>query len=179
MCEKAALREKFKKLRAGLKSAEKDGRIAENALAAFAEKSSFFVYLSLPAEAGTAALIEELSARGKTVCVPRIVGGEMLCVPLSDKLKSGAFGISEPEEGEEKTCEVALCPLLAFDEAGYRLGYGGGYYDRYFALHPEVLRVGLAYEGQAIGSLPHERHDARLDAVVTESGVRFFPPRNA
>ena len=179
MCEKAALREKYKKLRAGLKSAEKDGRIAENALAAFGEKGCFFVYLSFSTEAGTEALIAGLRARGKTVCAPRIVGGEMLCVPLSDKLKPGAFGISEPEAGEERTCEVAFCPLLAFDGAGYRLGYGGGYYDRYFALHPEVLRVGLAYEGQASGCLPHEGHDARLDAVVTERGVRFFPPRNA
>ena len=103
----------------------------------------------------------------------------MRCVPLTDKLKAGKFGIPEPEEGEERTCEVALCPLLAFDEGGYRLGYGGGYYDRYFALHPEVLRVGLAYAGQAVAALPHGEYDVRLDAVITEEGVRFFPPRNA
>ena len=103
----------------------------------------------------------------------------MLCVPHSDRLKAGKYGIPEPEEGEETTCEVAFCPLLAFDEAGCRLGYGGGYYDRYFALHPEILRVGLAYAGQAADLLPHEERDERLDAVVTEEGVRFFPPRNA
>ncbi len=178
MCEKSELRKKFKTLRAQLKDGERDSRIAKNALAAFGENASFFVYLSFGTEVSTAELIKELRARGKAVCVPRIAGGEMLCVPLSDRLKAGAFGIFEPEEGEERTCEVALCPLLAVDEAGYRLGYGGGYYDRYFASHPEVLRVGLCYRGQVVKKLPHGAHDARLDAIVTEDGVRFFPPRN-
>ena len=77
MCDKQALREKYKTLRAELKSAEKDRCIAKNALAAFGEKNSFFVYLSFGSEAGAAELIEELRARGKTVCVPRLADGEM------------------------------------------------------------------------------------------------------
>ena len=55
----------------------------------------------------------------------------------------------QPPHGEDKPCEVALTPLLAYDERGHRLGYGGGYYDAYFAARPEILRVGLAYAGQA------------------------------
>ncbi len=178
MCKKGAFREEYKRIRAGLRSAEGDGRIALHALAAFAEgHTSFFLYLSRGTEAGTAALLEGLRRLGKRVCAPRIAGGEMLCVPLTDRLKKGPFGILEPEGGEEETCDVAFCPLLAFDKEGYRLGYGGGYYDRYFAAHPQVLRVGLAYEGQAADKLPREGHDVRLDALVTERGVRFFPPR--
>lgn len=60
------------------------------------------------------------------------------------------------------------------DGEGYRLGYGGGYYDRYFALHPDVLRVGLAYAGQAVEGLPREKTDMPLHAVVTEKGVTRF-----
>lgn len=181
MCreEKRALRETFLRVREAVKSKERDERIAENALAAFGEKSSFFVYLSFGTEVGTAALIEELRARGKTVCVPRLWKGEMLCVPRSDRLKAGKYGILEPEEGEDTPCETVFAPLLAFDGEGYRLGYGGGYYDRYFAAHPGALRVGLAYEGQAADLLPHGAHDVALDAVVTECGVRYFPRRNA
>ena len=179
MCEKSELRKKFKALRARLADGERDSRIAKNALDAFGENASFFVYLSFGTEVSTVELIKQLFARKKAVCVPRIAGGEMLCVPLTDRPKAGRYGISEPEEGEERTCEVALCPLLAADETGYRLGYGGGYYDKYFALHPEVVRVGLAYRGQVVKELPHMAHDARLDAIITEEGVRFFPPRNA
>ena len=112
MCDKKALREKYKLLRAELTGAERDKYIAKNALAAFGGKRSFFVYLSFGTEVGTAELIEGLRARGKTVCAPRIAGGEMRCVPLTDKLKRGVFGISEPKAGAERTCEVAFLSLL-------------------------------------------------------------------
>ena len=101
----------------------------------------------------------------------------MLSVPLSGELEAGAYGISEPKSGEEHTCAVAFTPMLAVDKEGFRLGYGGGYYDRYFALHPEVLRVGLAYEGQMIETIPREDTDIPLDALVTERGVKYFSKR--
>jgi 5-formyltetrahydrofolate cyclo-ligase len=66
-----------------------------------------------------------------------------------------------------------LVPLLAFDSDGYRLGYGGGFYDRTL----EILQVpafGIAYAGQEIASLPREPHDRRLDMILTEQGTRRF-----
>ena len=125
-------------------------------------------------EVGTEALIRALLARGKTVCVPRLKGGEMRSVPYRKPLERGKYGILQPREGEEITCAVALTPLLAWDREGFRLGYGGGYYDRYFAAHPGVLRVGLAYAGQAVRELPRERTDIPLHAAVTEEGVTRF-----
>lgn len=174
MDEKKTLRTRMKEVRAGLKSPEKDKLIEENVLSAFGEEESFFVYLSFGSEVATKGLIRALLARGKKVCVPRIEGGVMRSVPYAEPLEAGAYGILQPKGGEETACRVALTPLLAVDGEGYRLGYGGGYYDRYFSLHPDVLRVGLAYAGQAVEGLPREKTDMPLHAVVTEKGVTRF-----
>ena len=157
-----------------LKSAERDAAIAENGLAAFGEKDSFFCYLSFGTEAGTEGLACALLKRGKTVCVPRIEGGEMRAVPYKEPFERGNYGILQPKGGEDTPCAVALAPLLAFDREGFRLGYGGGYYDRWFASHPDVLRVGLAYSGQEVQFLPREETDEKLHAVVTEQGILRF-----
>ena len=168
---KSELRKQFKELRRSLKNLECDEQIAGNAYAAFGEKESFFVYLSFGTEVGTGTLIERLQKAGKTVCVPRVTGVEMSAVPYSDKLEKGAFGLTQPSAGEDTLCEIAFVPLLAVDKTGTRLGYGGGYYDRFFAKHPDILKVGLAYEGQIAEILPREDTDIPLDAVVTERGI--------
>ena len=70
--------------------------------------------------------------------------------------------------------DVLLVPLLAFDRAGYRLGYGGGYYDRTLAAlraKKRILAVGLAFAVQEVAQVPHEDFDERLDFVLTEQGV--------
>lgn len=176
MYEKQEARKLFSALRESLKSGEKDEEIARLALKEFQNFESFFVYLSFRTEVNTEAVVKELLRKGKTVAVPRVFGKEMRSVRLqnTDKLQRGAFGIFEPEGEEETTCAVAFTPLLAVDGAGYRLGYGGGYYDRYFNAHPNVFRVGLAYEGQRIGELLHEDTDVPLNALVTERGVVYF-----
>lgn len=98
----------------------------------------------------------------------------MIAAEWSEKTERGAFGILQPAQGEDVPCEVALVPLLAYDAAGNRLGYGGGYYDRYFSAHPNMLRVGLCYAGQAVDAVPKEETDVPLHAIITELGVRFF-----
>ena len=173
MCEKKELRQQFKALRKELKSDEKDERIAQNVLKAL-NFSSYFVYLSFGSEVGTEKIIEGLKEKSRKICVPLVEGSEMRCVPLTDKLKKGAYGILEPESGEDQRCDVALVPMLAVDKKGYRLGYGGGYYDKFFAAHPHVFKVGIAYEGQWVESLPHEETDVPLDALITEEGVYPF-----
>lgn len=88
---------------------------------------------------------------------------------------AGSMGERVPAEGDWLEPEVVLAPLLAFDPAGWRLGYGGGYYDRTLADLRERgglrLALGLAYAGQATATTPHGDGDARLDAVATEVGV--------
>ena len=89
----------------------------------------------------------------------------------------GEFGAAIPAEGAWIEPEVLIVPLLAFDARGYRLGYGGGFYDRTLEglrARGPVLAVGFAFDAQEVAEVPTEPTDQRLDAVVTESGVRLF-----
>lgn len=173
MTDKERLRKRFLALRAALKSPEKDEAVLNCfLLSPFFAKRDFFVYHSVGSEADTLALTEALLSADKRVLLPRIQGGEMLAVPYSGE-RERVFGIPQPKSGVDTQAEIIVTPLLAFDKEGYRLGYGGGYYDRYFASH-KGLRVGLAYEGQAADILPHGDFDVPLHAVVTEAGIRYF-----
>jgi 5-formyltetrahydrofolate cyclo-ligase len=89
-------------------------------------------------------------------------------------LTTGPFGVLVPAEGEEIVPEVLIVPLAAFDRRGFRLGYGGGFYDRTLArlkTRATVHAAGFAYAAQEEPSLPNEATDVPLDAVVTERGV--------
>ncbi len=92
-------------------------------------------------------------------------------------LEAGAFGAMIPAEGAWVEPEVLIVPLLAFDARGYRLGYGGGFYDRTLealrARRP-TLAVGFAFAAQEVAEVPTEPTDQRLDAIVTEEGMRPF-----
>lgn len=164
-------------VRAAVSSPERDLALAARAEEFLAPYPSVFVYLSAGTEADTAALLRALRAGGKRVCVPLVEGKEMRSVPYTDKLAVGAFGILQPEAGEETTCNAAVVPLLMADGTGNRLGYGGGYYDRYFALHPGVIRVGYGYSAQLVDRLPREPHDLPLDFLITEEKVIRFGSR--
>lgn len=171
--EKGLLRVQFKALRKTLKSPERDNAILQSFLSSpFFKRTSFFVYHSVSTEADTLQIIKALLNAGKEVLLPRIEKGEMFSVPYSKDTEL-VFSIPQPKSGKERPAEVILTPMLAFDNKGYRLGYGGGYYDKYFKEHTG-LRVGLAYGGQAVENLPHDRFDVPLHAVITEAGVRYF-----
>lgn len=175
--DKKALRIQAAARREKLCGGARDAAIAEAVLASpLMRYSRFFVYLAIRTEVKTEALIGALLRENKQVFVPHIADRRMEAYPYGP-LVCGKFGILTPENGEDSPCEVALCPLLAFDKEGYRLGYGGGYYDAYFRAHPSVVRVGLSYCGQAVEALPHEPHDVPLDFVVTENGILSFPKK--
>jgi 5-formyltetrahydrofolate cyclo-ligase len=82
------------------------------------------------------------------------------------------FGTYRPD-GEVRTPDVLLVPLLAFDRRGHRVGYGAGYYDRTLAALPGRFRLGVAYAAQELDEVPAASYDERLDAVATERGVVF------
>ncbi len=92
-------------------------------------------------------------------------------------LVEGEFGALIPAEGAWLDPVVLIVPLLAFDARGYRLGYGGGFYDRTLealrARRP-TLAVGFAFAAQEVAEVPIDATDQRLDAVVTETGLREF-----
>ena len=93
------------------------------------------------------------------------------------ELVAGAFGAMIPASGVTVEPEVLIVPLLTFDARGYRLGYGGGYYDRTLEMlraRRPTLAVGFAFAAQEVDEVPTEPTDQRLDAVVTENGLRLF-----
>lgn len=134
-------------------------------------------YMAMRTEIDPSAAMEEAAAHGP-VGVPVIIGaGEPLkfrqWTPDS-VMVPGAFGAAIPETGEWITPEIVIVPLVAFDRAGGRLGYGGGFYDRTLeqlrAKQP-TLAIGFAYADQEADDLPLEATDQPLDLIVTERGV--------
>ena len=125
-------------------------------------------------------LMQQLAAAGLTTALPATPQpGKPLIFNLwqeGDPVIEGLYGTSEPAP-EAPRCEpdILLVPMLAFDNAGYRLGYGGGFYDRSLAalraINPAVRAVGIAFGAQRIDLVPRGEHDARLDAVLTPEGV--------
>lgn len=135
-------------------------------------------YHALPDEADPALLLERLVELGCHIAYPRVAGKglplEFHRVPDGEVLAPGLFGIHEPLDIWPRAVpQILLVPLLAFDAAGHRLGYGGGFYDRTIA-RLLVPAIGIAYAGQKIEGLPAEDHDVRLDGVLTEAGLTRF-----
>lgn len=96
------------------------------------------------------------------------------------RLVEGAFKAMIPEEGGWVEPEVLIVPMLAWDRRGYRLGYGGGFYDRTLEglrTRGPVVAVGFAFAAQEVAEVPIDQFDQRLDAVVTEKGVTEFTRR--
>ncbi len=92
-------------------------------------------------------------------------------------LVEGTFRALIPAEGAWLEPEIVIVPLLAFDARGYRLGYGGGFYDRTLEMlraRRPTLAIGFAFDAQEVPEVPIEATDQRLDLLVSESGVRFF-----
>ena len=131
-------------------------------------------------EADPALLLQALARMGAHVAFPRVTAkGAALDfhrVPDGEILQPGAFGIHEPlAHWPRATPDILLVPLLAYDDQGTRLGYGGGYYDRTLAALPHARAIGIAYAGQRVDFLPRDAHDCRLDAILTENGLTEFP----
>lgn len=87
------------------------------------------------------------------------------------RLEEGAFGVMVPVEKYWVEPEVLIVPLLAFDDRLFRLGYGGGFYDRTLAALSPRVALGFAFSGQRMAAVPTEPTDHALDAIVTEAGV--------
>ena len=175
----------MKAWRAGLSSAE-----AAKAAEALAKHGLGFLphlpagaivsgFASMPEELRTWPLLRRLARDGVRLALPVIVGkGEPLLFRAwrpGDQMDSGVWGIAEPKADKpEVEPDVLLVPLLAFDREGWRLGYGGGFYDRTIAkirAKKPAIAVGLAYDQQEVEAVPRLDYDQRLDWVLTPSGA--------
>lgn len=131
-----------------------------------------FLYLSFGSEFDTWPLLEELLKRKIPAAAPRVSGKEMefYWIHGKEELERGFKGIPEPSAGcpraeaEERTI---LVPGAVFDRKGYRIGYGGGYYDRYLAAHGNAQTLAAAYPFQIVEEVMREEWDRPVDWIVT------------
>lgn len=141
----------------------------------------FTAYVPIRTEINVLPAMNALHALGKHIAVPVIIENG---APLEFHrwtpemaMKIGAFGANIPENADELLPDIVLAPLVAFDETGTRLGYGGGFYDRTLETLRKVkpvLFVGIAYSGQEMAELPRDATDIALDAIITERGCHWF-----
>lgn len=176
---KRALRTELKARRAALPPEVRRAaaeRIAERLwkLPALADARRVFCYISFASEVDTHGILRGLLDRGLEVVVPRLVDREiMVAQRLKDwaALTPGPLGILAPPPAEpcEDRVDLALTPGLGFTLQGDRIGFGAGYYDRWFAAHAVGWRLALAYECQIVDHLPAEPTDQRVDGILTEA----------
>lgn len=145
-------------------------------LSEFQNAEVLYAYMDCKHEVETRDLIRLAWALGKRVAVPRVQGQEMqfyYITSFDEDLEEGSFGIQEPKAGEKAEAEDALLlmPGVAFDLKRHRVGYGGGFYDRFLEKHTGLVTVALAFEFQVREEVPFEEFDIRPAKVVTEQRV--------
>lgn len=177
MLSKNEIREQVKSDRMALRQKQEtewDHAICSKILNLRSVRQAFCVYcyISFHHEAGTGKLIESLLDMGKYVAVPKVTGKKLVFYAIFGKcdLESGVMGIMEPKEECLRISDPfapVIVPGIAFDREGRRIGYGGGYYDRFFEEEPDHKRLGIAYPFQLFDSVPAEPHDRGMDLVIT------------
>ena len=138
---------------------------------AYKAAKTIYGYLPYNQEVRTVPMLEQALKDGKRVAVPKVYGDEMKFLYLDDltKVSKGYAGIPEPiADGPVADDETALVlmPGLAFDPAGHRIGYGGGFYDKFLAAEPNHPTLALCYEFQLLPELDTEEHDIPVDTVL-------------
>lgn len=172
-----------KQLRSEIRAAKRamtEGQIAEKSRIltekflqtdAYRQAGAIYGYLPYNQEVRTVPLLEQALRDGKRVAVPKVYGEEMRFIWMDDlsKVEKGYAGIPEPVAdapvAQEETALV-LMPGLAFDPQGHRIGYGGGFYDKFLAREPEHPTVALCYDFQMLPHLETEEFDKSVDLVI-------------
>ena len=173
------LRREMVARRTALSDAEHDAlstRIVEHLLAALPPPRIFAFCWPIKHEPDVRAVVERWAVGGGQAALPVVVAED---TPLAFRLwtpeaalEMDRYGIPTPTTGDFVVPDLILLPLNGFDAAGYRLGYGGGYFDRTLAaLSPRPLAVGVGFEVNRLASIRPEVHDQRLDWLVTEAGA--------
>ena len=164
--------------------AVKSARIAENlyALPAYSSAGAVMFFITFGSEVDTRPMIEETIRRGKLALAPKAVPENRDLIPAQiidweRDLAPGAYNIPEPRSEtlrprDPKIIDLLIVPGVGFDPGGGRLGYGGGYYDRFFErLKPGVPLVAIAFEMQILPHIPLDQWDRKVDIIITEKRV--------
>lgn len=136
-----------------------------------------FIFVSYNNEVDTHKIIKQALRDGKILCVPKVIskeeGMDIVQIKSFEDLKEGAYGILEPVNNElkieENNIDLSYLPGLAFDRKGGRVGYGGGFYDRFLLkTRKNSKKVGLAYKFQVFPEVPMEEHDVFINGIITD-----------
>lgn len=143
--------------------------------------SNIFCYISFRSEVPTQAIIEYSKEQGKNIYIPVCVDEtkEMIISKYDHDvlLEPSKYGVPEPSSdtikiSDRNILDAALMPGSVFDVRGYRVGYGAGYYDKFFShTDKQIIKIALAYSFQVINEVPHDDFDVPVDCIVTEEGV--------
>jgi 5-formyltetrahydrofolate cyclo-ligase len=179
--DKSALRKHLRAVRNALSVAQRQRWTAELServlgLAEVRQAETVFCYVSKDDEVGSHDLIDRLIAAGKKLWIPRTETEGLLALPFTgwQAMKPGQLGILEPRgaAGEARNeFDVTLTPGLGFSQQGDRIGYGAGYYDRWFSRYNGGLRVGLTYTAQLVEAMPVDERDIAMHVVVTQDST--------
>ncbi len=180
--EKNLIRKQMKQLRADMTRTErfeKSMQIFEQLITVpeFKRADRIYTYVSMDNEIDTIMLIDYSLSLEKRVFVPRVSGKDMEFYEISDisELNPGYRGIYEPDingkEPDYSRTGFMCMPGLAFDRSYNRIGYGGGFYDRYLSVENKLYKAALAYEAQLLESIPAQDGDVRPDMIVTEENI--------
>jgi 5-formyltetrahydrofolate cyclo-ligase len=147
------------------------------ALDEYKEAPVVFAYIDCKNEVQTKKVIEQCWKDNKVVAVPKVFGDVMHFYTISSfaDLEEGYFGIREPKNTDREPiiCENALMilPGVAFDLQRHRVGYGGGFYDKYLELHSNLKKIAFAFEFQIYDKVPYESFDQQPEKVITEKRI--------
>ncbi len=146
-----------------------DQKILKQILELVDNSECISTYISIKDEINTRLFINELLNKKKCVCAPVIINKEMTMHQLTslNDTKEVAMNLVEPTSNLECKPDTVIVPLIAFNQKGYRIGYGGGYYDRYLK-DKSVLKIGIAYSWM-LEEFEPEAFDVPLDIIVTEN----------
>lgn len=162
---------------------EKSNKIKEKlmGLEKFKEAQVIFSFISFGDEVDTHEIIKESLKLGKRVGVPVTIpeGRKLLVSELYDfdkELELGYYDILAPKEEyireiHPKEIDVVLVPGVVFTPAGYRIGYGGGYYDRFFSKNKDIYKIGLCFDMQIADEIPIDLYDIPVDIIITEDRI--------
>lgn len=141
----------------------------------YLKAKAIFIFVSYQKEVDTHKIIDYSLKCGKIVCVPRVIskeaGMDAVRIESLDDLESGAYGIPEPKKSippyDKKKIDLIFLPGLAFDDKGGRIGYGGGFYDRFLnEINETVPKIGLGYSFQMVEEVPTDKYDIKIDKVI-------------
>ncbi|MBR6698183.1 MAG: 5-formyltetrahydrofolate cyclo-ligase [Lachnospiraceae bacterium] len=177
---KKIIRSQIRQIKKTLSNQEIDSRsskITESLLALDVYKNSkdVLVYVNYNQEVSTTDIIDDALKSGKNVYVPKIFENAMEFIRISSRneLLKGAYGILEPvtDEYQSPMTGLMILPGMAFDKNMHRIGYGGGYYDRYLARQNTLYKLALAYDFQVLDEIVYDEYDKTMDMIITDTKI--------